>query len=154
MVYYWAADLLPVNKSSSLMPSSGVLLTGGVRASASGEWQPFVHQSTKNSCCVCVCSLICTSDRVLKTPTLTLCKDIYSRKTVRAHFTLPSTTLSYKKSFLPSPTNIEKTALETDSHDIHNESTNIQSVSARLRGSDQLPLRVVLSMQLMSWLDG
>lgn len=27
MVDYWAADLLPVTKSSSLMPSSGVLLT-------------------------------------------------------------------------------------------------------------------------------
>lgn len=86
---------------------------GGLRGSASWEWQPFVHQSTKNSCCVFASLSICTSDRVLKTPTPTLCKDIYSRKTARAHFTLPSTTLSYKKLSPLRQQNIEKTALET-----------------------------------------
>lgn len=38
-----------------------------------------------------------------------------------------------------------------DSHDIHNARTNIQSASARLRGSDQLPLRD--SCPRSSWAD-
>lgn len=65
-----------------------------------------------------------------------LCPDIYSTNEMFV------VTLKYKKLCLLSVGNLQRGDRAAESHEIHNHSTNIQSATARRRGSDQPPLWV------------
>lgn len=163
--------MLPVNKSGPLMPSSDTLLKQAHWCERmnvlAGLFVTHICIQEDTEPLLCLCTVMWLIFHIRHSVRVNCIKifipDPTFLVTVERHVSLCLPWHSNTKSFSLTVVNycnkhrkdstVDKHRKDStvDSHDIHNESTNTQSASARLRGSDQLPLRVSLLMQLMSW---